>query len=492
MPIPRSSSMILLRSTWDDNTTRKFVRLLFRINDGRYEDSNYLQDIVIGFTVALVSIPLSIGFAVASGFSPANGIASAAVGSILGGLFGGSKYQVVAPTAVFVPLLHSFGPEDQTSMLLCSVAAGVLLCCVALLRYANLLLYLPQCVVVGMTIGVSLMIICSSIPDVFGMQSLRTSSHPVTKFISVVMKFSEVNYYCIGLSVIALVIWLVCKTWLPRTVPGPFVGIVVATVLSETVPWLSAVPRLQDRYGPMPQFTLIQFTPPTFSIDALPTFTFFVYNVCAIASIASIETLLFAKLCDRFAKNEGLPFHPSKEVFGLGIAQIVTAFLNGIPVAGTFSRSAYSIQLGASSPIAAISHGVFCYALCCAAAPIVDRIPLCCVGMILCITGGRMVSMDEVRTTLHSERVRRGAVMIVTAVVVFLLSFFQGVVLGTLVYYAWGGISPQDDVYDDDEYDDDTFVSRFGMSESELDLNSPQRYRFALPKSNFDTPTSTP
>ncbi len=57
------------------------------------------RDAMAGLIVALVAIPLGIGFSIASGMRPENGIIAGAIAGIIGGFLGGSKFQVYGPTA---------------------------------------------------------------------------------------------------------------------------------------------------------------------------------------------------------------------------------------------------------------------------------------------------------------------------------------------------------------------------------------------------------
>src|ERR1041384_654057 len=89
-------------------------RFLFYMNpnDGRYEDlsrgnkaKNIAKDLTAGLIVAAVAIPLAMGFAMASGLRPEQGIVGGAIAGLIGALFGGSKYQVYGPTAAFLPVI---------------------------------------------------------------------------------------------------------------------------------------------------------------------------------------------------------------------------------------------------------------------------------------------------------------------------------------------------------------------------------------------------
>src|SRR5262245_38145628 len=62
-----------------------------------------LRDFTAGLIVAMVAIPLAMGFAMASGLRPEQGIVGGAIAGLVGALFGGSKYQVYGPSAAFIP-----------------------------------------------------------------------------------------------------------------------------------------------------------------------------------------------------------------------------------------------------------------------------------------------------------------------------------------------------------------------------------------------------
>src|SRR5688500_7964266 len=88
------------------------LKLFLNPVDGRYEDMRggqwYLvvfRDFSAGLIVAMMAIPLAMGFAMASGLKPEQGIVGGAVAGLVGALFGGSKYQVYGPTAAFIPVI---------------------------------------------------------------------------------------------------------------------------------------------------------------------------------------------------------------------------------------------------------------------------------------------------------------------------------------------------------------------------------------------------
>src|SRR5687767_14665391 len=119
------------------DNTHLLGRLAYYLNpfDGRYEDLfigdwklNVMRDFTAGLIVAMVAIPLAMGFAMASGLRPEQGIVGGAVAGLAGALCGGSKYQVYGPTAAFIPVIAGLMAKyDHRVLVLASMLAGVIL-----------------------------------------------------------------------------------------------------------------------------------------------------------------------------------------------------------------------------------------------------------------------------------------------------------------------------------------------------------------------------
>src|SRR5215831_612118 len=123
-------------------------RLKYYLNpiDGRYEDLrkgrpalNVLRDFTAGLIVAMVAIPLAMGFAMASGLRPEQGIVGGAIAGLIGALWGGSKYQVYEPTAAFIPVIGGLMAKYNHSVLvLASLFAGLILLVFGLARLGKI------------------------------------------------------------------------------------------------------------------------------------------------------------------------------------------------------------------------------------------------------------------------------------------------------------------------------------------------------------------
>ncbi|MGW2844751.1 SulP family inorganic anion transporter, partial [Streptomyces sp. NPDC001274] len=127
------------------------------------------RDLLAGITVAVVALPLALGFGVSSGLGAEAGLATAVVAGALAALFGGSNLQVSGPTGamtvVLVPIVAAHGPSGVLTV---GVLAGILLIGLALLRAGRYMRYVPAPVVEGFTLGIACVIALQQVPGALG------------------------------------------------------------------------------------------------------------------------------------------------------------------------------------------------------------------------------------------------------------------------------------------------------------------------------------
>ncbi|MGO4755777.1 SulP family inorganic anion transporter, partial [Streptomyces sp. 2MCAF27] len=117
---------------------------------------NPRRDLLAGLTVAIVALPLALGFGVSSGLGAEAGLATAVVAGALAALFGGSNLQVSGPTGamtvVLVPIVGQYGPAGVLTV---GLMAGAMLVALAALKAGRYMQYVPAPVVEGFTLGIA-------------------------------------------------------------------------------------------------------------------------------------------------------------------------------------------------------------------------------------------------------------------------------------------------------------------------------------------------
>src|SRR5918994_4525374 len=154
--------------------------------DVRYEDmtrKNWVQVVIrdtsAGLIVAMMAIPLAMGFAMASGLRPEHGILAGAIAGLVGALFGGSKYNVYGPVAALIPVIAAImaayrTPEDPFAghgylVLICMCSGPILLVC-ALFGWGRIGNMVPHSIVVGFSVGIAVTIALTQFGEILGIK----------------------------------------------------------------------------------------------------------------------------------------------------------------------------------------------------------------------------------------------------------------------------------------------------------------------------------
>jgi SulP family sulfate permease len=428
----------------DPSDTSLVGRLKYYLNpvDGRFEDLNrgsaalnVLRDFAAGLIVAMVAIPLAMGFAMASGLPPEMGIVGGAIAGLVGALAGGSKYQVYGPTAAFIPVIAAITSKYETYdfLIWCSILSGIVLLILGVTRAGQLVARVPNSIVVGFTAGIAVVIATSQAEQVLGLK-VKLEHGLLSKLAGIASHLGEVNVYALTLAMLTFgLTWTLLRV--SKYIPAPLLAVGVSTLIASTVWAGMGLPLIKDKYGPIPD-DLIRITLPG-AIPMTGEVLFdLVYFVTAIVFVSGVESLLCSRMADRLAENKGTPYNPNKELWGQGWVQILVVLFNGFPHTGALARTATNIKVGAVSPLA----GMFKFALKLMLAIFLARwleiVPMACIGGILLFVAFNMVKPAEIREVLHQDRFHT-FLMVYTAVMVPVTDFLVGV-LSALVIYALG------------------------------------------------------
>lgn len=406
--------------------------------DGRYEDLfkgdlklNLLRDFTAGLIVAMIAIPMAMGFAMASGLRPEQGIVGGAVAGAVGAFFGGSKYQVYGPTAAFIPLIAALMAKyDHGFLVLASILAGVILMLMGAARLGRLSAYVPHSIVVGFTIGIAIVIALSQIGEVLGIKAAIGYGF-VDKLRGIYSNLGAINVYALILGLLTFAITKILIKVSPF-IPAPLIALGVATSLSATVWSDKGLTLIKDKYGKIPTDFWV-FTPPEAISWNAEVLGDLVYFVAAIVFVSGVESLLCSRMADRLADNKGIPFNPSKELWGQGAVQIIVPMLNGFPHTGALARTATNVKVGAISPFAGIMKAVLKLSLAAYMATYLEYVPMACIGGILLYVSSAMVKPAEIKEVLANNRFHI-ALMAYTAVMVVVTDFLTGVLSSVILY----------------------------------------------------------
>lgn len=129
--------------------------------------------------------------------------------------------------------------------------------------------------------------------------------------------------------------------------------------------------------------------------------------------IALLETLISTRMCDGMT---GRVSSEKKEVFGCGIANVVTGLAGGLGTNAALARTLLNIDAGATSRLSGIVNGAITMILCTALFPYFRYLPLPIVAAVLVAVSVRMVSAKAWRDLYATDRGACAIALLVTIV----------------------------------------------------------------------------
>ncbi len=382
------------------------------------------RDLVAGLTVGIVALPLALGFGVTSGLGAAAGLVTAVIAGFVAAVFGGSRFQVSGPTGAMtvvlapIVLLHGTG-----SAVVVALMAGILVVTMALTGVGRLVAFIPWPVVEGFTLGIAAIIFLQQVPTALGTRAAAgTNTAWVALQTGFRAQFTEMWPALVIVLLVAAVMMVAPR--IHRSLPGSLVAVVLATLLVHftglRVSLIGALPASL----PSPAMPSINIS----ELGALvgPAF--------AIAVLCAIESLLSARVAEQLAPVPGTAetYDPDRELFGQGLASIVSGLFGGMPATGAIARTAVNVRSGAHSRVAAILHAVVLLVVIYLAAPLVGQIPLAALAGVLIMTSIRMVERHSARAVLHSSR-SDALVFVLTALSTVLFDLIVAVEVGLVL-----------------------------------------------------------
>jgi len=383
-----------------------------------------------GLTVSLVSIPLSLALAIASGASPTQGIITAFWAGLLASFFGGSNYNITGPTGALSGVLVSYAIlHGAASLPIIAVLAGVLIFVSYLLGLEKYILFIPKSVVHGFTLGVAFIIALGQIDNALGLVNIPKTEVLLQNVWASLQHISEIQWPVFAIFIFSTIFIILWNKRFPK-IPGAILvasaGILFTTLTQDkTLPF--HLLTLGDKYLSI-EATLFQNTFSQFSWELLLKEDIW-FIAIATTLIAILETLLSAKIADNITKTK---FNPSKEVLGLAIANIGSGLMGGIPATAALARTALNIKSGADHKTSATISSIFIGIIALFLFSFFKLLPMAIIAAILMTVA---LGMVEKKHFIHLMETDRSAffLSLFVAILTVVKDPIVGIIVGTFI-----------------------------------------------------------
>ncbi len=350
-------------------------------------------DVFGGLTAAVVALPLSLAFGVASGLGAIAGLYSAVAVGMLGALFGGARTQISGPTAPLSVAMSvvfiDYAGEDLSKALAIVALAGLIQVLMGALRLGSFVAYTPYSVVSGFTSAVGIIIILVQVLPLLGTEvALGGALRSLRAWPDAII---NTDPSALILGVITLAICIYWPERLKRLLPPSVAALLIGTTVG--VLWLTDAPVIGEVPTGLPDLTLPEI--PLGDLGAaLPA-------ALTIALLGSINSLLTAMVADSMTRQT---HDPNRELIGVGAANVMVSLIGGVPGAGATSCTVANVRAGGRSRLSGVICAGILAALVLGLGRYIDSIPHAVLAGILVKIGFDIIDWRYLRRIHRIQR----------------------------------------------------------------------------------------
>lgn len=411
---------------------------------------NWSKDLLSGFLVSLIALPLSLGIAGASNFPPIMGVMTAIVGGIIVAFFAGSELTIKGPAAGLIVIVagavEELGKGDNDLgwklALGVVVVAGAIQVLFGVLKVAKLADFFPLSAVHGMLAAIGIIIMSKQIHLAVGIAPAELKGKEPLELITMVphsLFHMEYHVAIIGLvSLIILFGWQFIKIKALKSIPPALLVLIVGVLMGLYF-------HLND-----PNYTNLKplVNPGDFKLafnasfaglssDLLPIFLKYVLMFTLVGSLESLLTGKAVDLLDPYQRKANL----SKDLTAVGIGNIFAGFLGGLPMISEVARSSANISNGGRTRWANFFQGISLLVFVVLLTPLIKMVPVASLSAMLIFVGFRLAAPKEFVHAYHIglEQLSIFVVTVITTICTdLLIGIGAGILLKLIIQLASG------------------------------------------------------
>lgn len=423
---------------------------------------HWRSDLVSGFLVFLIALPLCLGIAMASGFPPMAGIISAVIGGLIVSRINGSYVTINGPAAglivVILSAVQSLGQGDVMAGYRYTLAAigvaSVLQILMGIFKAGKLNAYFPASVVHGMLAAIGIIIMAKQIHVMLGVKPEGGDILSAIAEIPRSVMNANPEIALIGLLGLAiLTIWSWVRNPYLKMIPAPLIVVVVGMTLGQIfdldhkhvylfLPQEDFLPRHEYTVGPkflvsIPENVLASFYFPDFSKIATVEFWGAAVSICLVGSLESLLSAAAVDKLDPYKRYSDL----NRDLTAVGVGNLLSSAVGGLPMIAEIVRSSANVYNGAKTAWANCFHGLFLGLFVLFFPRLIHEIPLASLAALLVYTGFRLASPREFVKTMDIGREQLALFCITIAGVLatdLLVGVFIGIVAKLVIHILRG------------------------------------------------------
>lgn len=391
------------------------------------------QDIIAGLSIAGLLLPQALAYSSIGNLPAQAGIIGLFAGLLCYGILGSSRFALVSPTSssavVLAAATLSLGGDNPGYRLMLSsglvAMTGLIFIIAALTRMGNVTDFIAKPVLRGFTFGLAIVIIIKQLTTVLNIQSYKSN---LFAFMVDILKQADLwNIGCLVTTVLAL-IFLSLGEWLRRIKNGKYKnfpsGTLVIIIGICASKWLD-LPSLD-----IPNVGLIQLNLNNPTIPDLSYSDWVQLFEIGVALVFILYAESYGSIRS-FAIKHHDTIYPNRDLFALGISNIVSGIFQGMPVGAGYSATAANEAYGARTRVAGIAAMIITFLIILTVLPYIEWIPQPVLAAIVIFTMATTLSLSSFRL-YFTWKIDR-ALIVLSVLAVLVLGVLQGLMIAIAI-----------------------------------------------------------
>lgn len=397
---------------------------------------NIQSDMLSGFLVFLLALPLSLGIAKASDFPAIMGLITAMIGGLVVSFISGSRLTIKGPAAGLIVIVAGAVAEMGQGnsergwhfALGAIIVAGVLQILFGMIKLGSLVDFFPLSAVHGMLAAIGIIIISKQLHILVGISPVNDFGKPMVEPLELIGKlpnsFTHLNGNVAILGIVSLLIvflWPRIKHSLLRKIPAPVIVLLVAIPLAKILP---GGPKQLVHF----EKNLLDTLALNESFEGFNQFAVFFKYVIMFALVGSLESLLTVKAIDMLDPWKRKS-NANKDLMAVGVGNVFAGALGGLPMISEVARSSANVSNGARTRWSNMFHGVFILIFLLLDLEFNDLIPNAALAAMLIGVGFKLASPKEFGR-MASIGIEQLVIFLITILVTLASDLLLGIAAG--------------------------------------------------------------
>ena len=405
---------------------------------------NLRKDFVAGATVAAISLPQSMAYALIAGVDPRFGLYTAIVFTAVAGIFGSSNHLINGPTGavslVTFSALAFIDPDARLdayeAMFLLATMVGVVQIFIAVTRLGDVTRYISELVVTGFIAGAAFLTIIGQVANALGVKAQGTGhQHVLYRLYLTLTQAGAFNYKAIAISVSAI-LFAVYGRKLIRRLGLPQIEMLIAVIglsfIAYLLGWSQSVP------GGKPAVPLIEAIPaalPGFHIPSIQSEWLIDLSSSAVSIgiLGLLEALAIAKAVAHSSRQQ---LDYNRQCLAEGLGNLVGGFFRCMPGAGSLSRTAINYSAGAVSRFSGLFTAALVAFVVLLLGPFAAFIPKSVLAGLLIVAASRLIDIERIRYTATASWAD-AVLLVATALAAVFIEVEFAILIGSTISIIW-------------------------------------------------------